>query len=133
MSGSPIYQSKFATITTSLIEINGHSFDTADIDEVSTYDEAEKARRWAKFGFIGGASATALNLLPGVTTGPGRLFIIPMLFGGGALLLFKLKPTFGTGLVVTLKDGRASIIRGIPRAELVNLISEIKKISPPDA
>jgi hypothetical protein len=133
MSGSPIYHSKFATITTSLVEINGHAFDAADIDEVSTYDESEKARRWAKFGFIGGAAATALNLIPGVVAGPGPLFAIPMLLGGGALLLFKLKPAFGTGLVVTLKDGSASIIRGIPRAELVNLISGIKRISPPQA
>jgi hypothetical protein len=131
MHNDASHSSKYVTINGSTVEINHCIFDSATLAEASTYDESGKAKRWAKFGIVGGAVITALNLIPGLSVRPGPLFVVPMVFGGVALLLYKLRPALGAGLVLTLKDGSASIVKGIPRRELPNVVAVVEKLIAP--
>ena len=113
----PIFRSPNAEVTATKATIKGEEFAISDIKDVFSYDDGRKARRWAIFGAVG-VGVISLIAAAGAKVGPGPLFIIPLLFGGVALLVYRLKSSLGTGLVVELKSGRATIINGLPRAEI---------------
>lgn len=132
LMSQPVLTTPNATVTSFLATIKGQEYHIDDIQAVSSYDEGAKARRWLTFGAVGTTIVLVLTAVSGGAVLPGPLFLIPLALGGAALLIQFLWPAAGTGLVLTMKNGKATIVNGLSRTEIADLRATIEKLLPPE-
>lgn len=124
MSGEVTYRAANVTIAKASIIFRGRTFQIADVEEVESYDERPKALRWSKIGLALAGLSMLLAVLAtkGQSAAPGGFLggigLLMLIFGGGALVIYRLNPTIGTGLILRMRDGYSEIINGLSRKEI---------------
>jgi Family of unknown function (DUF6232) len=142
MAYPPIFESANAMVTDTDVTIRDQSFPVAKITGVSMWDERPKAKRWMLIGVASGAVALfisfmasqptssfsaltplILRVIGDITWAVGVLILV---ISTVAWLLFSLKKSAGTGLVIEMADGKSEMIDGIARDEVSHLHSAIE-------
>jgi len=122
MTDDVIYESANATVTRQAAIIREQSFQISEINEISIYDDTPKAKRWAWVGVMLSFVGSGISLLSGGAPGVSLI----LLLGGGALLIYRLFPTSGISLVISMVGGNSEYLVGLSRDEVYRLQAAIE-------